>query len=111
MSTDVVAVGEKIHVITRRAFKEDIRRHFAGVVAAVSDSLVRAEGRSFIVSAVGSEVRRLPGIRTRIFGLSDSSHVTNILPQDIAVTDLQYASINGNLVISDGKKFSMEVNE
>lgn len=112
MTQPVLEVGEKVHIITRRHFKEDIRRHFAGTVLAVSGALIRVEGYSFIVSAISSETRRLSGARTRLFGLTDSSYILNVLPPSVMIDRLQYQTVNGRLMMADSSSgFSLEVNE
>ncbi|MBU2549116.1 MAG: hypothetical protein KKB20_11920 [Proteobacteria bacterium] len=40
--------NEKIHVIFRRLFSEDVRRHFAGQVIFVTDQAARVQGFVFI---------------------------------------------------------------
>jgi hypothetical protein len=40
----VLEEGEKVHVIARRFFEDDLRRHFVGEVQAVTESAVRLEG-------------------------------------------------------------------
>ena len=44
----VVEKGEKIHVMIRRKFETDLRRHFIGEITAVSGTLVRVEGYSYL---------------------------------------------------------------
>ncbi|HLC03620.1 MAG TPA: hypothetical protein VJK02_11330 [Anaerolineales bacterium] len=44
----VITVGEEVHIITRRLFENDLRRHFAGLVEEVSRSLLRARGHVFV---------------------------------------------------------------
>jgi hypothetical protein len=46
----VLTEGEKVHVITRRLFDNDLRRHFVGEVKAVSDVAVRLEGYAFVLN-------------------------------------------------------------
>ncbi len=111
MSDGAIHIGEKIHLIERRQFKEDVRRHFAGTVRAVALGAIRVEGFTFIVSPVGLEVRRLLGKRTRIFGIYDSGYIINILPDEVDIENLSYEARSARLVISDGLKFSLEVNE
>ncbi len=111
MSDAVIEVGEKIHVVMRRHFKEDIRRHFAGTVTVTSGELIRAQGYTFICSPVGLEVRRLTGLRTRVFGLHDSGYIVNVLPPEVAIDRLHYEAKGGTLVITDGAGYSLEVNE
>ena len=111
MTQTIIEVGEKFHIIKGRQFKEDIRRHFAGVVTAVSSGLIRAEGYSFVATLSGFEFRRLPGLRVRVFGISDGSYTLNILPQDIEIDRLSYNARTGALILTDGARFIFEVNE
>lgn len=76
----VIGVGEKVHVITRRLFKEDIRRHFAGTVTAIEGSLIRVEGYAFIFNPVMLDYVFRPEFRTRVFGIGDSNEVINVIP-------------------------------
>ena len=107
----VIEVGDKLHVMTRRLFEEDIRRHFAGEVTAVSEGLVEVRGYTFIFHSGSSEYRRLPEERTRLFSLGDSGHVVNKIPRDVEVGSIAYRTIENRLVISDGRSFSLPVNE
>jgi len=43
----ILKPGERIHVVVRRAFMQDIRRHFIGEVMDATESLVRAEHLRF----------------------------------------------------------------
>ena len=40
--------GEKVHVIERRVFDGDARRHFVGEVEEVNDTAIRATGYTFV---------------------------------------------------------------
>ena len=108
---DVVEIEDKLHVMTRRLFEEDVRRHFVGEVTAVSGGLVEVRGYTFIFDAGASEYRRLPGERTRIFSLGDSGHTVNKIPREVDVSSISYRTIENRLVISDGRSFSLPVNE
>ena len=105
-----IEVGEKFHIITQRQFKEEVRRHFAGTVTAVSEGLMRAEGYSFICNPTTLAYRRLAGLRTRIFGLSGGGYILNILPSDVLIERLHYTT-SGPLTLVDGIGFRLEVNE
>jgi hypothetical protein len=107
----IIEVGEKVHVITRRYYKDDIRRHFAGEVLAVSDSAFRAAGYTFVFDPYKTDYRRLPSLRTRIFGFTDSGHITNVLPHSVVLDRLRYRSESGRVAITDDLEFTMEVNE
>jgi hypothetical protein len=108
----VINKGEKIHVITRRRFEGDLRRHFAGEVLETHGTTVRAEGYVFVfVSLKNSFIRRAEK-RIRIFDLSDSGYIVNILPMQVRIENLVYQqSSQKHLVLSDNKTFNMEINE
>jgi hypothetical protein len=107
----VVEVGEKLHIITRRNFGDDLRRHFAGTVRAVDGGAMRLEGYTFVFNPTSGEYRRRPEVRTRIFPIADGQLITNVLPADTILTSLQYIKRDDRLVITDGSKFSLDVNE
>ena len=43
----ILQPGEKVHVVERRSFDTDIRRHFVGAVEDVDISAFRATGYAF----------------------------------------------------------------
>ena len=69
MTQSPIDVGEKVHIIAPRVFKEDMRRHFAGEVMTVSLGLIRIQGYAFAAAVSGLDFTRLPGLRTRVFGI------------------------------------------
>lgn len=111
MAHPVLEAGEKVHIITRRNFREDLRRHFAGIVTAVSGGQMRVEGHVFVFNEVSLEYRRRPELRVRLFGLLDNQIITNILPPETRLEALRYVMIDGRLVITDGAGFRLDVNE
>jgi len=108
-----IAVGEVIHVVTRRAFETEPRRHFAGRVVAAVDLNVRVAGYSFVFDMSTSEMYvKQREHRTRIFHLGDSGLIVNVLPPDACVEDIHYGlAHDGRLVVADGKTFSLSVQE
>jgi hypothetical protein len=44
----VLKVGEKIHVIVRRRWEDDLRRHFVGEVTEATENVARAKGYVFV---------------------------------------------------------------
>ena len=108
---NIVDVGEKLHIITRRIYKDDLRRHFAGVVMAVSDTAVRVQGYVFVFNPATLEYRRRPEVRTRIFPLADAGLITIVLPQSVNIDRLHYHTYDGRLVVTDGSGYTLDVNE
>lgn len=109
---EIVTAGEKIHVITRRLFKDDVRRHFAGIVTAVNSvqDVIRAEGFTFVFESASMKYIRREDLRCRVISLIDAGVNITMLPKDVNIGQLRYAEFNGRLVVTDGK-FKLDVNE
>ena len=104
--------GEKIHVITRRFFEGDIRRHFAGQVVTASETVARVQGYTFVFYPGPNEYIRRPETRERIIALSDAGNIINVLPENVRLEDLVYQKSGQNrLVVTDGKSYSLDINE
>ena len=107
----VIEVGEKVHVITRRIFREDVRRHFAGTVTAVSEPLIRVEGYAFIFNPVTLHYVFRPDFRIRVFGIGDSNEIINVIPRASVLEHLRYELLEGRLVVTDGDAVALDINE
>ncbi len=107
-----ITAGEKLHMITRRLFEGDLRRHFAGVVEEVTGTMIRARGYVFVFDEGTNEFVRRNDERRRLFSASDAGLVINILPLETEVEDLRYKmNEESNRVLTDGKTFSLNINE
>ena len=107
----VIEAGEKVHIITRRTYKEDLRRHFAGVVLAVSDIAMRVQGYVFVFNPATLEYKRRPEVRTRVFPIADSGLITIVLPPSVNIDRLHYHTYDNRLMITDGSGYTLDVNE
>ena len=107
----VLEVGDRIHVITRRNFEEDLRRHFVGEVIAANETAVRVHGYAFVMDSMLNEFVKRAASRTRVFGFGDSGHVIAVLPHGVAVETLRYESRDRRLILTDGGSFRMDINE
>lgn len=108
----LLKAGEKIHVITRRLFESDVRRHFAGEIVAASESVARVKGYAYVFYPGPNEYVRRPELRERIIALADGSNVINIIPQNVNLEELVYRPSEQNrLVVTDNKSFHLDINE
>jgi hypothetical protein len=107
----VLRVGEKVHVITRRLFAEDLRRHFVGEITAVTDHLMRVQGYAFIFHAGLNQYHKRPDMRIRVFSLTDAGNIVNVIPDGIKIESLNYRFENQRMVITDEAGFSLDINE
>ena len=107
----VLEVGEKLHIMTRRNFPDDLRRHFVGEVVAISGNAMRVEGYAFVFNPTSLEYKRREELRTRIFAIADTQLIINVMPQAVKIDRLRYATPDGRLVVTDGVSFSLDINE
>lgn len=91
--------GEKVHVIERRAFDGDVRRHFVGEVEAAGDSVVRAVGYTFVFNSMTGNFDRREPARTRIVPLTAAGVVVYVIPRDVDPRAVRYEWTAGNRLI------------
>jgi len=107
----IVETGEKVHVIERRQFAEDLRRHFVGQVTRCTESAIRVRGHAWVHDHVKGDYIRKPDKRERVMHLGDRL-VINILPADVNLDELKYLDIpRAGLVVTDEKGFTLDINE
>ncbi|MCA9403422.1 MAG: hypothetical protein KC897_06550 [Candidatus Omnitrophica bacterium] len=108
----ILEKGEKIHVITRRLFDGDLRRHFIGEVKAASDWAARVEGYVFVYDSGISQFARREELRTRIISISDFGQIINVIPSRVELQRLEYKfNAQQRLVLTDGADFHLDINE
>jgi hypothetical protein len=104
-------IGDKVHVIERRLFDSDVRRHFFGTVERVDVSAIRITGYVFVYNSGSSSYIRGPLPRTRVIPLVSSGFIINVAPSETNVEDVQYIDRDGRLTVTDGGAFNLEINE
>ena len=108
----VLTPGSKVHIITRRLFERDLRRHFVGSVEEVTEVLARVTGRAFVYDETETEFVRRDDTRTRIFSLSDSGLIVTVLPSDTNVEQVVYRiDAQGRRMVTDDAAMSLNVTE
>jgi hypothetical protein len=108
---DIAKPGESVHLIERRLFLGDVRRHFVGVIEAGTDRALRVKGHLFVYDSGSSQFLKKPELRTRIVPL-DNRVIINVLPEGVAVEAIRYAhDAEGNLTITDGSDFELDISE
>jgi len=105
VADSVLTVGDKLHIMTRRLFADDVHPHFVCEISAV------AKGYSFVFDSGTNSYLKHPEVRTRLFSLSDAGHIINVIPQEVDLESLEYRIVAGRLAISDSSGFSLEINE
>jgi hypothetical protein len=111
VSDPAIKVGDKLHIITRRRFENDLRRHFVGEVTAISDGLQEIRGYAFVFSSGVNEYKRQPEVRTRLFSIAQEGFIVTKIPSEVAIASLNYRLLEKRLVVTDGAAFRLDINE
>jgi len=108
----LIQVGEKIHIITRRLFENDLRRHFVGVVTGADACTLRLSGYAFVFDETQNDFVRLDDRRDRVISLTDGGLVLNILPAGANLEAIRYTTDSqGRRITTDGESFNLNINE
>ena len=107
----LVDIGDKIHVIERRMFDGDVRRHFFGVVERADTSAMRITGHVYVYDSGSSTYVRGKELRTRVIPLAASGFVINVAPSETNVEEVRYVEKDGRLTVTDNGSFSLDINE
>ena len=112
MKSSILKPGEKIHVIHRRRFEKDIRRHFVGTVEAYEAGLMRATGYVFVVDELNQHLfTKRPDRRTKLIPLASGDVIVNVLPEDLDTEQVRYELDGRKLWVTDGNGWRMDVKE
>lgn len=104
--------GEKIHVIIRRLFASDLRRHFIGEIIRVSESVIKVKGCAVVHNSVTNQYEFKPETRVRIVSLIDARNIINVIPREAKIENTKYELTHEKrLVVTDGESFALDVNE
>lgn len=108
----ILKPGEKIHVIHRRRFDKDIRRHFVGTVEAFAAGVVRATGYVFVIDDLKEHLFiKRPDRRTKLIPLASGDVIVNVLPDAVDIEAVAYKLEDRVLWVTDGNGWKMDVKE
>lgn len=108
----VLNEGDKVHVILRRFFEDEPRRHFMGEVISSSESVARVFGLIYVLDTAKMVYVAKKEPRTRILSLIDSGNIINILPAEADLAKAVYTtSSEGQLVVTDHETFTLDIHE
>ncbi|MBU0597412.1 hypothetical protein KKF61_00260 [Patescibacteria group bacterium] len=107
----ILDVGEKIHIIERRYFENDLRRHFAGEILRVVGNIIRIRGYVWVFNGSKGEFQKRPELRERIIVIGER-HTINLITKNTDINNLYYTRLEGSgTVVTDGKDFSLQIHE
>lgn len=111
-STDMIlAKGEKVHIIHRRALEHEPHRHFIGEVDDYQSGVVRVVGYIYTVDReIGSFIRR-PGKRIRIISVASGDTFVNVIPDTVDLENITYQQEKKAIRVSDGSDWFLDISE
>lgn len=102
--------GEKVFVVDRRLYEDDIPRHFVGEVEMSSAVGFRAKGYPYYHNAMLGNFVRKNNPRTRVFTF-DNHLIVNVLPEDCDIDNVEHVLTESGTILTDSRSFKMDVSE
>ena len=107
----ILEQGEKVHIVERRYFADDLRCHLVGEVTTCTEQAIRLEAYLWVYDIANGRFVRKPEKRERIVCLGDRVTI-NVLPTEADLDAVRYATDpERGLVATDGRSFTLEVTE
>ena len=107
----ILKQGEKIHVIHRRFFEKEARRHFVGLVEAYEDGVVRVTGHIYALDKIEGMFERRPEARTRILSIVSGDVFVNVLPSTVNLDAVFYKQVKRAIRVTDGSNWHLDLSE
>ena len=109
-TSSVLAIGEKVHIVERRKFETDLRRHFIGEVVYCSDHHIKASGFPYVYSPSSKIFEKVDPDRVRIFA-NDNHIAVTLLPPNFDLRNAVYKRIPYKFLLCDADGFEMELDD
>lgn len=107
----ILDIGEKVLVVDRAYFREDLRRHFIGEVKKCTENAIRANGYTYVWDQEKGIFVRKPEHRERVI-FPDEASTIFVIPSEVDIEEVHYETEQRmGLVVTDGKKFNLEMSE
>ncbi len=107
----ILHAGEKVHIIHRRLFQGEARRHMVGVVDAYENGMARIVGYVFTVDKSSFSYTKHDDKRTRIVAMSSGDLFVNVLPPEVDIDKVHYEQQSKTTRVTDGSGWHLELSE
>ena len=103
--------GEKVHIIERRYFEEDLRRHFVGEIVGSSEQSIRVEGYTWVMDTTKGEFVRKREKRLRVLYPGERT-IIHVIPHQVDVAELKYVvEPKRGRIVTDDEQFALDISE
>jgi hypothetical protein len=108
----ILSPGEKVHVMHRRHFEKDARRHFGGEAESCEQGIARAAGYGFVVDDLNKHrfVKR-PERRTKLIPISSGEVIVKVISASVDLAQGHYELKDRARHVTDGKAWRIGVKE
>jgi len=107
----ILAKGEKVHIIHRRALEHEPHRHFIGEVEDYESGVVRVAGYLYTVDReLGGFIRR-PEKRIRVISIASGDTFVNVIPDSTDLENITYQQEKKAIRVSDGSGWYLDISE
>ena len=106
----LLAADTKVLVVHRRLFENDQSRYFVGRVEGYEAGIAKIRGRTWTRDRYGQIVKK-DDERIKVVSLSSGTLIVYQLPHETDLDALQIDIKDQLVVLSDGKKFEMDLSE
>jgi hypothetical protein len=105
-----VQCNDRVLVVDRKHFRDDVTNMFVGVVEDYEDGFVRARGYAYHIHPYEMGNERRAEERVRVFSLN-SGDVIYLLPRELNIGQIQIKRAPKTLILADGQSFTMDLTD
>ena len=105
-----VHANDRILVVDRKLFRDDVTNMFVGVVEDYEEGFVRLRGYAYHIHPYEMGTERRAEERVRLVSLY-SGDVVYVLPRDLNVAQIQIRRSPKSLILTDGEAFTMDLTD
>jgi hypothetical protein len=102
--------NDRVLVVDRKLFRDDVTNMFVGVVEDFEDGFVRARGYAYHIHPYEMGTERRAEERMRVFSLY-SGDVIYLLPHNLDIAQIQIKRTPKTLILTDGQSFQMDLTD
>jgi hypothetical protein len=102
--------NDRILVVDRKLFRDDVTNMFVGVVEDYEEGFVRARGYAYHIHPYEMGTEKRAEERIRVVSLY-AGDVIYVLPRELNVAQIQIKRSPKSLVLTDGQAFMMDLTD
>lgn len=102
--------NDRILVVDRKLFRDDVTNMFVGVVEEYEEGFVRVRGYAYHIHPYEMGMERRVEQRVRLVALN-SGDIVYVLPRELDVGQIQIRRSPKSLLLTDGGNFTMDLTD